>query len=502
MRKSDEGRTRSYWEATASLIDSAAEMPSEADACIIGGGIAGLSTAYMLSSAGKKVVVFDDGLIGGGETCRTTAHISNAIDDRIYRIVEWHGMEKARLAVQAHTQAIDQIERIVNDEKIDCDFERLPGYLIEAKESDDDLDKEIAACRHCGLNDVEFVDRVPTGHFDSGRCLRFPRQAQFHIVKYLNGLAGAIESHGGTLLSNTRIAEWKGGDHPSVVTADGRSCNGKAVVLATNYPIMTKMFAQLPAYRTYVVGLQVPRSSVEPMLVWDTGDPYIYVRTQRNGSDDILIVGGEDHRTGQADDGDARFGKLEAWARERFPDAGESLYRWSGQFLETHDGLAFLGRHSDDKPNVYLITGDSGMGMTHCTIGAMLVSDLISGRDNPWKNVFDPSRLATQSIKQAVPEIVNSTIPYVDWLTPSEINSADELKNGDAAILREGTTKIAVYRDDQGSIHRRSAVCTHMGCIVRFNSTERTWDCPCHGSRFSLDGEPINTPAMTPLPPA
>ena len=504
MLKSDEGRTTSFWEATAPLIEreSQTDLPAEADVCIIGGGIAGLTTAYLLANAGQRVIVLDDGLIGGGETCRTTAHIANAIDDRIYRIIEWHGLDKARLAVQSHTQAIDEIERIVSQEAIDCDFQRVDGYLITAEENDDDLDQEIAACRHCGLNDVEYVDRVPVNSFDSGKCLRFPRQGQFHVLNYLNGLAKAIESRGGILMSNTRVAEWTGGDAPSVVTDDGRTFSARSIVLATNYPIMSKMFAQLPAYRTYVVGLTIPQGAIEPMLIWDTGDPYIYDRTERSGDDVVLIVGGEDHRTGQANDGDDRFGKLEAWARQRFPMAGDVLYRWSGQFLETHDGLAFLGRYSASEPNVYLITGDSGMGMTHCTIGGMLVSDLIMGRDNPWAEVYDPSRLATQSLKEAIPEIIDSTVPYVDWLTSGEIGSEDELGKGDAAILREGASKIAVYRDDDGNLHRRSAVCTHMGCIVRFNSTEKTWDCPCHGSRFSLDGEPINAPAISPLKPA
>ncbi len=504
MLKSDEGRTTSFWEATAPLIerDRAADVPVGFDTCIIGGGIAGLTTAYLLANAGQRVAVFDDGLIGGGETCRTTAHIANAIDDRVYRIIEWHGLDKARLAVEAHTQAIDEIERIVASEAIACDFQRVDGYLIEAEENDDDLDREIAACRHCGLNDVEYVERVPVSLFDSGKCLRFPRQAQFHVLKYLNGLAKAIEDRSGVLMSNTRVTEWRGGDTPAVVTADGRTFAARSVVLATNYPIMSKMFAQLPAYRTYVVGLTIPRGEIEPMLVWDTGDPYIYVRTERSGDVDIVIVGGEDHRTGQANDGEERFAKLESWARQRFPVVGDVVYKWSGQFLETHDGLAFLGRYSEKEPNVYLITGDSGMGMTHCTIGGMLVSDLILGRENPWAEVFDPTRLATQSLKEAIPEIIDSTVPYVDWVTSGEIDSEADLGNGEAGILREGTTKIAVYRDDDGNVHRRSAVCTHMGCIVRFNSTEKTWDCPCHGSRFSLDGEPINTPAISPLKPA
>jgi glycine/D-amino acid oxidase-like deaminating enzyme/nitrite reductase/ring-hydroxylating ferredoxin subunit len=493
MRKSDEGRTVSIWEATEELVEGGTTIPGSTEVCVVGGGIAGLTTAYLLSKAGREVTVIDDGLIGGGETCRTTAHLSNALDDRIYRVEEWHGEDKAKLAVESHGRAIDTIENISNSEQIDCDFARVDGYLFEADDDrgEDDLDKEFDAARRCGI-DVEWVET------SFGRSIRFPRQGQFHVLKYLSGLAKAITANGGTLLSNTRVKEWKGGDTPHVVTTRGDVASDK-IVLATNYPLMSKMFAELPAYRTYAIGLTLESGTVEPALYWDNADPYIYVRTQKEGDREILIVGGEDHRTGQANDGEERFSRLERWAHKHFPSAGETKYRWSGQFMETHDGLGFLGQYSDDEPNVFLITGDSGMGMTHGTIGGMIVSDLITGYANPWVDVYLPGRLATQSIKEALPEIVSSTVPYADWLTGGDVDSVEELKPGEGGILRDGLSKIACYRDENGKLHKRSAVCTHMGCVVRFNSLEKTWDCPCHGSRFSTDGEPINAPAMTPL---
>jgi glycine/D-amino acid oxidase-like deaminating enzyme/nitrite reductase/ring-hydroxylating ferredoxin subunit len=498
MLKSDDGKTVSYWEASEDLIKKDSLIESiETDICIIGAGISGLTTAYLLTKAGREVIVIDDGLIGGGTTSRTTAHLSNAIDDRIYRIEEWHGEEKARLAVEAHTKAIDEIERIATEEKIDCDFSRLDGFLFKADDGEDDLDKEFEAAQK--MMQVERVERAPIKDFDTGECLRFPRQGQFHILKYLSGLAKAVEQNGGKLFSNTRAIEWKGEDSPEVKTANGQTIKAKSIVLATNYPIMSKMFAKLPAYRTYVIGARVPKGSVEKALFWDTADPYRYVRTQEEAEHDVLIVGGKDHRTGQEDDANRRFANLWQWTKTRFPMAEEILYKWSGQFFETHDGLAFIGRFSNSEPNVYLITGDSGMGMTHGTIGGMLVSDLILGRENAWQEVFEPSRLATQSIKEAIPEIVSSTVPYVDWITGGDVSSVDEIKNGEGAIIRQGASKIAAYRDENGKLYQRSAVCTHLGCIVRINSLEKTWDCPCHGSRFGVDGHPINTPAIEPL---
>jgi glycine/D-amino acid oxidase-like deaminating enzyme/nitrite reductase/ring-hydroxylating ferredoxin subunit len=502
MIKSDEGKTVSYWEASEDLLNKDSLNQSiETDVCIIGGGISGLTTAYLLAKAGRRVIVIDDGVIGGGETARTTAHLSNALDDRIYRVEKWHGAEKAKLAVEAHARAIGEIERIVETENIECDFRRVDGYLIEAEDGgEDDLDKELEAARRAGLTGVEFVERAPISGFDTGRCLRFPNQGQFHILKYLSGLAKAVEENGGRLFSNTRAVEWKGEGAPEVKTAGGQTIRAKAVVLATNYPIMSKMFAKLPAYRTYAVGARVPKDSVEKCLIWDNADPYIYVRTQPEETYDVLIVGGEDHRVGQADDGEERFQRLWQWTQKHFPQADEILHKWSGQFLETHDGLAFIGRFSSGEPNVYLITGDSGMGMTHGTIGGMLVSDLILERDNPFAEVFEPSRILTQSITEAVPEIIDSTAPYIDWLKGGDVSSADEIKPGEGAIISRGTTKIAAYRDETGRLFERSAVCRHLGCIVRFNTLEKTWDCPCHGSRYGAkDGRPINTPAFSSL---
>ena len=500
MWESDEGQNVSYWQASQDgLATTKLEESIETDVCVIGGGIAGLTTAYLLTRSGKSVVVIDDGVIGGGETARTTAHLSWAIDDRFYRIAKWHGDDKAKLAIESHWRSVDEIEKIVTMESIDCDFSRLDGFLFEAEKSDDDLDDELEAAHRLGFDRVEMVDRATLKDFDTGRALRFPDQGQFHVLKYLSGLAKAIEQNGGKLFSNTRAAEWKGGSEPHVTTSDNRIINAGSVVLATNYAMMSKMFAQLPAYRTYAVGIRVPKGSVEKVLLWDTGDPYHYVRIQEETEHDVLIVGGEDHRTGQENDGDERFQNLWRWAAAKFPSAEKVIHQWSGQCFETHDGLAFIGRFSEDEPNVFLITGDSGMGMTHGTVGGMLVSDLILGRGNPWKEVYDPGRLATQSIVEAVPEVLKSTAPYVDWITGGDVSSFDEIQNGEGAIIRDGTSKIAAYRDEDGKLFKRSAVCTHMGCLVRFNSTEKTWDCPCHGSRFGVDGHAINTPAISPL---
>jgi len=284
------------------------------DVCVIGAGIAGLSTAYHLVKSGLSVAVLDAGPIGGGETGRTTAHLSNAYDDRYY------GTDGSRLIAESHTAAIDRIEAIVATERIDCDFERLDGYLfVPPGESTEELDRELEAAHQAGLTDVERVARAPLPCFDTGPCLRFPRQGQFHPLRYLAGLARAIQRDGGGIFTETAAVGVEGGCAPRVRTAAGPEVNARAVVVATNAPILDELVTDVvqAAYRTYAIGARVPRGEVPKALYWDTLDPYHYVRLAGQG--ELLIAGGEDHRTGQEDDGEERFHRLEEWTRERSP---------------------------------------------------------------------------------------------------------------------------------------------------------------------------------------
>jgi nitrite reductase/ring-hydroxylating ferredoxin subunit len=243
---------------------------------------------------------------------------------------------------------------------------------------------------------------------------------------------------------------------------------------------------------------------VPEVLLWDTGDPYYYVRL--DGSEpqspvDLLIVGGADHKVGQEPDPDRHYVQIEQWVRERFPMAGAVRYRWSGQVMEPADGVAFLGRNPMDKDNVYVITGDSGTGMTHCTIGAMLVSDLILGRPNDWAALYDPARKATHALGEFVKEQANTLAQYKDLVTAREVTSVEQIAPGQGAVLRHGVKPLAVFRDEQAALHVCSAVCTHLGCVVHWNPAEKSWDCPCHASRFAVDGQVLHGPAARPLPP-
>ena len=498
----DNGRTTSVWMATTAMPqEQKLASDARADVCVVGAGIAGLTTAYLLANEGKKVIVVDDGPTAGGETCRTTAHLVSALDDRFYHLEQLHGREEARLAAQSHAAAIDRIERIVRDEAIDCDFMRLDGYLfVPAGDDLKQLDDEFEAATRAGL-EVSRVDRAPLSSFDTGPALRFSRQGQFHVLKYLRAVAEAAKRRGVDIYNGTHADRMEGGKDARVETNRGVVRAG-AIVVATNSPVndLVAIHTKQAAYRTFVVGGRVRHGSVPHILLWDTPDPYHYVRVQRvSDGDDVLIVGGEDHKTGQADDGEERFRRLEDWTRERFPQVQAFEFRWSGQVMEPIDSLALIGRNPLDSDNVYVATGDSGNGMTHGTIAGMLLTDLIVGRDNPWERLYDPSRKTLGAAKEFAKENLNVVAQYADIVTPGEVNDASDVAPGHGAILRRGAGKVAVYRDDGGQLHERSAFCTHLGCVVQWNSIERTWDCPCHGSRFRTDGHVVNGPAIRAL---
>lgn len=505
MRDDSQANT-SIWMATANTPSQSPLKESiRTDICIIGAGIAGLTTAYLLGREGRSVVVLDDGLIGGGMTGRTTAHLTNAYDDRYVEIEKLHGEEASRLTAISHTAAIAEISKIISREKIRCDFEWLDGFLFaETPGAVQLLDDELAAAHRAGLTGVEKVARAPLESFETGVALRFPRQAQFHPLKYLDGLARAIKRDGGRIFGQTHVTKIEGGDSARVETSHGPVVRSDVVVVATNTPVNDRVaiHTKQAPYVTYAIGVQVPKDSITRALYWDTGDPYHYVRLQSDNQSphDVLIVGGEDHKTGQANDGDERYGRLEQWARERFPQMLEVQFRWSGQVMEPVDGLAFIGRNPLDDDNVFIATGDSGQGMTHGTIAGLLLTDLIQGRTNAWEDLYSPSRMRLRALPEYASENINVAGQYADYVTAGDIKSESDLKPGNGAIMRDGVTKIAVFRDETGQVHKLSAVCPHLGCVVAWNSTEETWDCPCHGSRFSAKGRVYQGPANSDLP--
>lgn len=509
------GANPSVWERTAQKFStSPLGRGVTAEVCVIGAGIAGVTTAYLLARENRQVILIDDGPVGGGMTSRTTAHLVNAIDDRYIDIEKLLGEDCARLTADSHTAAINCAEQIVRDLKIECDFERLDGYLfLPPGGSVKELMEELEAMRRAGLGGVQRVDLVPHTKISSDAILRFPQQAQFHPLKFLNGVCGALIDSGGKIFTGTRVVTVEDGDPVKIQTSDGHLIKARSAVVATNCPINDRVVVQSKQapYATYAICMRVTHP-VEHALFWDTAQTaeeekqdigpvaYHYVRFARDDQGDVLIVGGEDHKTGQAEDCAQRFVRLEKWARDRFPYVGEITDHWSGQVMEPMDGVAYIGRNPGDK-NVFIVTGDSGNGITHGIIAGMLIVDLIAGRENSWAKLYDPSRktLKPRALADYVTENANVAAQFRDYITPGSVKSVDEIKPGQGAVLRHGLKKIATYRDENGNLHAFSAVCPHLGCIVRWDACEKTWDCPCHGSRFDALGCVVNGPAISDL---
>ncbi len=501
-------RQRSLWQSTADTLSlPALAGDASADVCIVGAGIAGLSVAYELTLEGRSVIVLDHSPIGAGMTGRTSAHLSNALDDRYEKLERVLGADDARLAAESHTGAIDRIAVIAATEHIPCAFERVDGYLF-APPGDESgyLAREYQAARRAGLR-VQWVPRAPFPAFETGDALRFPEQGQFHPLRYLTGLADAIQRRGGRIFTGTHVDSMEGGRGAIAVTARG-VVSARHLVIATNTPVNNRFIIhtkQAP-YTTCMVGLRFPAGTLPHALFWDTrqsadqdGDAYHYVRTWKDRDGDVLLVGGEDHKTGQHPGIEGSFAALEAWARYRFPGGGEVGWRWTGQVFEPVDGMAFIGRNPHDADNVYIVTGDSGNGLTHGVIAGLVLSSLILGKPHPWAGLYDPRRITVRTAPAFLQENLNAAAQYRDHLTGGDWESADAIPPGGGGIVREGLHKLAVFRDDDGDLHRCSAVCPHLKCIVHWNSVERTWDCPCHGSRFDAFGKVLTGPAIRDL---
>lgn len=530
------GATTSIWQDTTDIPHYPALTRSgSTDVCVIGAGMAGLSVAYHLAREGRKVTVLDDGPIGGGETGRTTAHLTNAMDDRYYSLESVHGAEHTRLIAESHGAAINRIQQIVQLEGIDCDFTRLDGYLMSKSPGDtEELEQEFAAAHRAGLTDIALVERAPIPAFETGTALRFPAQGTFHPLRYLAGLARAIvEKYHGEICCDTHVEGVEGGTPCNVKIQGGLQLSAKCVVVCTNASISdyVQTHAKMAPYRTYAIAAAVPRGSVDNALYWTTGHPYEYVRLTRlergeysgaSGSPqapthsgeveaptkgdvlwDALIVGGQDNRTGQEEHPEHRWRQLEEWMRARWPQAREVIYRWSGQVMEPSDWIGYIGRNPDGAENVFMASGDSGQGMTHGTIAGMLIADLVLGRENPWEKLYDPRRIATlaHAASAADAAVHNAAVAYEyarGHLAP-DLASVDDIPAGEGRVIRRGTKKIAVYKAADGRVIEKSAVCTHLKCVVEWNGMEKTWDCPCHGSRFAPTGEVLNGPAINAL---
>jgi glycine/D-amino acid oxidase-like deaminating enzyme/nitrite reductase/ring-hydroxylating ferredoxin subunit len=492
----------SYWIAsTPTTSYGAAPDELDVDVAVLGGGIAGLSTAAALKAAGRTVAVVEAGRIVEGVTGNTTAKVT-AGHGRIYAyLVEHFGTEKARLYADSQTAALEQIARTVADEKVDCDFVRTQSYIYSEDAGElPDLEAEVEAASGLGLP-VSLVKDVPLPYPVAG-AIRYDGQARFHPRRYLLHLAQGIEGDGSSVLEYTRALDVDEGD-PCVVTTTRGVIRARDVVVATHIPFLDRgfYFAREFPVRDYVVAARIDSGRAPDGMFLSTESPTHSVRVTEDGDGLLLIVGGEGHTTGRADDTAERYERLEAWARERF-GVTEFTHRWSTQDYTSIDRVPFVGRFHPGGRRLWVTTAFGAWGMTNGTMSGLLLADLITGRDNPWAELYDPSRVDAlgQKVKEFVKENAAVAKHLVGgYVSPGDVGSADDLGPGEAAVIRTGLTKTAAYRDPAGTLHAVSARCTHLGCIVGWNAAETSWDCPCHGSRFDVDGNVLQGPAVQPL---
>jgi glycine/D-amino acid oxidase-like deaminating enzyme/nitrite reductase/ring-hydroxylating ferredoxin subunit len=474
------------------------------DVAIVGAGITGLTTAYLLKRAGRTVAVIDRGRCGGVDTAHTTAHVTCVTDSDVSELVDHFGKDHAQAAWDAGLAAIAEMDTIVTDNAIDCHWARVPGYKFAALTADADkergrLQREASLASELGF-DARFLDAVP---FFNRPGVEFGGQARIHPGKYLAGLAALVHGGGSYVFEETESEEVA--DDPLAVKAAGGTINCDYVVMATHTPLAGKtniasatlLQTKLYLYSSYVIGGRVPKGTIPDALYWDTADPYHYLRLDPHPDFDYVIFGGEDHKTGQSTDTEACYQALETSLQRLIPRI-DVTHRWSGQVVETNDGLPFIGETSARQ---FTATGFAGNGTTFGTVAAMMACDAALGRRNPWDQLFDTGRTkirggAWDYLKE------NKDYPYYmlrGRLAGPDAPSLRELRRGEGRIVEIDGERLAAWRSDSGAVTLLSPICTHMGCIVGWNTAESTWDCPCHGSRFRPSGEVLSGPAESPL---
>jgi glycine/D-amino acid oxidase-like deaminating enzyme/nitrite reductase/ring-hydroxylating ferredoxin subunit len=492
----------SYWQQASMQAFPPRTLPRRVDVIVVGGGITGLTAAHLLKSSGKRVALFEKDRIGSGETARTSAHLTHVTDVTLTDLVKRFGDDAARLVWSGGETAIDLIESQVETLGIDCGFQRVPNFL-SAKfnrdgERDEDLEAEAATARRLG-----FAARYETSGPIAGRpAVAYPDQAIFHPLQYLDGLARAVDGDGSMVAEQSEVMEVI--DDPLTVVVNGEPIECDYLVIATHAPLMGKsgvvratLFqTKLYPYSTYVVGARLPKGAMRPLLCSDTDDPYYYLRVHEDEEGPYAIFGGADHKTGQADDTARCFDDVERMLLRLIPDATVDR-RWSGQVIETSDGLPFMGETSEQQ---FVATGYAGNGLTFGTLAGLMAHDAALGVGNPWRELFEPTRKDVRALGTIVAENIDYPLHFIaDRLRRRSGTTSEALRAGEGALLSLDGQRVAAYRTNDGTLVRLNPSCTHMGCLVRWNASESTWDCPCHGSRFTAEGEVLGGPAEEPL---
>jgi glycine/D-amino acid oxidase-like deaminating enzyme/nitrite reductase/ring-hydroxylating ferredoxin subunit len=489
----------SVWIETGPVQPAFDELDGEAraDVAVIGGGIAGITTALLLTEAGVRVVLLEADRLVHGVTGHTTGKVSSQHGLIYDRLRSRFGADGARTYGEANEAALAWIAERVEADGIECDFRRRTAYAYASSSSERaQVEAEAEAAAEAGLP-AHLTDTVPLPFAGDG-AVRFDRQAEFHVRRYLLALVDALTAGGCRIFERSRAVGLESRKRPAVVKTPGGRVVAEQVVVATHYPFLDRSlaFARVHPERSYAILCRIEGAPPDGMLI-SADTPTRSVRAVPVDGEELLLVGGEGHRTGTGGDTEQRYRRLEAFAREHW-DVRSVEYRWSAQDNTTLDHVPYVGRLSPCEQRVFMATGFAKWGLTGGTAAALLLTDLLTGRENAWASLFDPNRLTLRaSAPRFVKENVQAGLRFVgDRLTRPGRRNADDLLPGEGDIARLDGERVAAYRDEHGTLHAVSPTCTHLGCQVNFNPAERTWDCPCHGSRFAVDGSVLEGPAV------
>lgn len=481
----------------------AARLPAATDVLVVGAGITGLTAALLLKHAGKRVVVCERAQVGSGESGHTSAHLTHVTDLRLPRLIDTFGKETAERVWRGGKLAIDLIESNVDALGIDCGFRRVPGFTFASIDGDKDesgaLREEAEAASALGFA-ARFVERGP---LLSRPAVMHADQALFHPLAYLAALARAVDGDGSIVSEDSEVVGIT--DEPLSAQVNGATIRFDHLIVATHVPL-AGLRSMLPAtlfqtkiypYSSYILGARLPAGTLAAGLYCDTADPYHYLRIHDTPDGRYAIFGGADHKTGKADDPGAHYRELERALHRVLPQATVDR-RWSGQVIETNDGLPYIGLVAERQ---FIATGYAGNGLTFGTLAGMMARDAVLDERNPWQEIFDPGR---KKVAGGLGTLVRENLDYpwhliVDRLREDRTAGPGSVAAGSGKVFRIRGRHVACHRTAGGELLMVDAICTHLGCLVRFNDAEKTWDCPCHGSRFGVDGKVIGGPAEEPL---
>lgn len=487
---------KSYWiESTPKTDYPSLNEDIKVDVAIIGGGIVGITAGFLLKNQGTKVAIIEASRIIHGATGFTTAKITSQHHLIYDKIINSMGIDFAKQYANANESSIGFIEDIANELNIDCDFERLPSYMYTTRqEYIEDIEKETEAALKLGIK-AKYINSLPI-NLNIKAALVFEDQAQFHPRKYLLPMAKTIPGDGSHIFENTTVFEIEKGNLIRIITDNGKTIMASKVIIASHFPCYDGMglyLTRLRPQRSYVIAASIKEKFPKGMFI-NAEDPGRSLRVQYDGENQLVLVGGEGHKTAHGDSFKEHYDNLEKFAQSIF-SVKDILYRWSTQDYITLDNVPYVGKLTSKEENIYVATGFGEWGMTNGTAAARLLTDKIIGKDNPWEEVFDPSRHFTIT---AYKKLFTENFDVVKELIISKIKSSENeinVKCGEGKIVELDGNKYGAYKDDEGKLHIVDITCTHVGCELKWNDAEKSWDCACHGSRFTYDGEIIEGPA-------